>query len=147
MECMILNCLFIYDFFKNMLEMFNIEFKEVVINNFLDGIFYVCLICIKDGEIIEVDFCIFDVFVMVVCFDCLIYIYEFIFDVVGVVLEDEGDEDMGEFVEVEMFERKVSFFFYFVEDFCKMLDEVFSEENYEWAVEIWDEIDWCQQEL
>jgi bifunctional DNase/RNase len=118
----------------------------VVINNLLDGIFYARLICIKDGEIIEVDSRTSDAHAMAVRFDCPIYTYEFILDAAGVVLEDEGDEDMGEPAEADVPEKKASLSSYSVEDLRKMLDEVLSEENYERAAEIRDEIDRRQQE-
>lgn len=146
MERMTPNRPLTHDLFKNTLETFNIELKEVVINNLLDGIFYARLICIKDGEIVEVDSRTSDALAMAVRFDCPIYTYEFILDAAGVVLEDEGDEDMGEPAEAEMPERKASLSSYSVEDLRKMLDEVLSEENYERAAEIRDEIDRRQQE-
>lgn len=146
MERMTPNRPLTHDLFKNTLETFNIELKEVVINNLLDGIFYARLICIKDGEIIEVDSRTSDALAMAVRFDCPIYTYEFILDAAGVVLEDEGDEDMGEPAEAEVTEKKASLSSYSVDDLRKMLDEVLGEENYERAAEIRDEIDRRQQE-
>lgn len=146
MERMTPNRPLTHDLFKNTLETFNIELKEVVINNLLDGIFYARLICIKDGEIIEVDSRTSDALAMAVRFDCPIYTYEFILDAAGVVLEDEGDEDVGEPAEADVPEKKASLSSYSVEDLRKMLDEVLSEENYERAAEIRDEIDRRQQE-
>ena len=146
MERMTPNRPLTHDLFKNTLETFNIELKEVVINNLLDGIFYARLICIKDGEIIEVDSRTSDALAMAVRFDCPIYTYEFILDAAGVVLEDEGDEDMGEPAEADIPEKRASLSSYSVEDLRKMLDEVLSEENYERAAEIQDEIDRRQQE-
>ncbi|MEQ8707001.1 MAG: DUF151 domain-containing protein [Phaeodactylibacter sp.] len=146
MERMTPNRPLTHDLFKNTLETFNIELKEVVINNLLDGIFYARLICIKDGDIIEIDSRTSDALAMAVRFDCPIYTYEFILDAAGVVLEDEGDEDMGEPAEAEVPEKKASLSSYSVEDLRKMLDEVLNEENYERAAEIRDEIDRRQQE-
>lgn len=146
MERMTPNRPLTHDLFKNTLETFNIELKEVVINNLLDGIFYARLICIKDGEIIEVDSRTSDALAMAIRFDCPIYTYEFILDAAGVVLEDDGDEDMGEPAEADVPEKKASLSSYSVEDLRKMLDEVLNEENYERAAEIRDEIDRRQQE-
>ena len=44
-----------HDLFKNTLEQFDIELKEVVINNLLDGVFYAKLLFVKDGEEYEID--------------------------------------------------------------------------------------------
>ena len=42
-----------HDLFKNTLDAFDINLKEVVINNLLDGIFYAQLICEMDGNVIK----------------------------------------------------------------------------------------------
>ena len=141
MERMTPNRPLTHDLFKNTLETFNIELKEVVINNLLDGIFYARLICIKEGEIIEVDSRTSDALAMAVRFDCPIYTYEFILDAAGVILDDEDDEDTGAPAEAEVPAQKASLSSYSVEDLRKMLDEVLGEENYERAAEIRDEID------
>lgn len=148
MERMTPNRPLTHDLFKNTLETFNIELKEVVINNLLDGIFYARLICIKDGEIIEVDSRTSDALAMAVRFDCPIYTYEFILDAAGVVLEDEGGEEQGSgaTAEADVPEKKASLSSYSVEALRKMLDEVLNEENYERAAEIRDEIDRRQKE-
>ena len=92
MEKMTPNRPLTHDLFKNALETFTIELKEVVINNLLDGIFYARLVCLKDGELIEIDSRTSDALAMAVRFDCPIYTYEFILDAAGVVLEDpDGD--------------------------------------------------------
>lgn len=131
-----------HDLFKNTLEVFKIDLKEVVINNLLDGIFHARLICVKDGEIIEVDARTSDALAMAVRFDCPIYTYEFILDAAGVVLEDTEEE--GETVGASSGrprEEKASLSAYSVEELRQMLDEVLNEENYERAAEIRDEID------
>jgi bifunctional DNase/RNase len=85
MERMTPNRPLTHDLFKNA---FNIELKEVVINNLLDGIFYARLICLKDGEIVEIDSRTSDALAMAVRFNCPIYTFEFILDAAGVVLEE-----------------------------------------------------------
>jgi len=80
-----------HDLFKNALETFNIELREIVINNLLDGIFYAKLVCIKDGEILEVDSRTSDALALAVRFRCPIYTYEFILDAAGVALEEDKE--------------------------------------------------------
>ncbi|TXB59408.1 bifunctional nuclease family protein [Phaeodactylibacter luteus] len=146
MERMTPNRPLTHDLFKNTLDTFNIELKEVIINNLLDGIFYARLICIKDGEIIEIDSRTSDALAMAVRFNCPIFTYEFILDAAGVVLEDGEDEDgPAPDADAGVTEQKASLSAYTVEDLRKMLDEVLSEENYERAAEIRDEIDRRQQ--
>ncbi|HMQ46699.1 MAG TPA: DUF151 domain-containing protein [Saprospiraceae bacterium] len=142
MERMTPNRPLTHDLFKNTLETFNIDLKEVIINNLLDGIFYARLICIKDGELIEVDSRTSDALAMAVRFNCPIYTYEFILDAAGVVLEET--EEHPEAVKTEERQEKEkrtgSLSRYTIDALQKMLEEVLSEEDYERAAEIRDEI-------
>ncbi len=141
MERMTPNRPLTHDLFRNTLETFNIELREVVINNLLDGIFYARLICIKDGEIIEIDSRTSDALAMAVRFNCPIYTYEFILDAAGVVLEESEEEGEMEEAPASGGTEKASLSSYSVEELQRMLDEVLGEENYERAAEIRDEID------
>ena len=131
-----------HDLFKNTLDTFNIQLKEIIINNLLEGIFYARLICLKDGEIIEVDSRTSDALALAVRFKCPIYTYEFILDAAGVVLEetDEDDEEVMETTGSIEPQRGTSLSSYSVEDLNKMLQEVLADEDYERAAEIRDEI-------
>ena len=55
MERMTPNRPLTHDLFKKSLQTFDIEIKEVVINNLLDGIFYARLICQRGDDEIEID--------------------------------------------------------------------------------------------
>ena len=55
MERMTPNRPLTHDLFKNTLDTFDVELKEVVINNLLDGIFYAQLVCVRDGEEFVID--------------------------------------------------------------------------------------------
>lgn len=142
MERMTPNRPLTHDLFKNALETFNVELKEVVISNLLDGIFYARLVCIKEGgEIIEIDSRTSDALAMAVRFDCPIYTFEFILDAAGVVLEDTADdEEKTEEPEGEV-ERKKSLASYSIDALNTLLEDVLGEENYERAAEIRDEIE------
>ena len=140
MERMTPNRPLTHDLFKNALETFNIDLKEVIINNLLDGIFYARLICLKDGEVIEIDSRTSDALAMAVRFNCPIYTYEFILDAAGVVLEEQ-DEPAGATQEASTKNSKAaSLSSYSVEALSQMLAEVLDEEDYERAAEIRDEI-------
>ncbi len=142
MERMTPNRPLTHDLFKNTLETFNIDLKEVIINNLLDGIFYARLICLKDGELIEIDSRTSDALALAVRFNCPVYTYEFILDAAGVVLE-ETDEDDEEGVPVEEsagVPRGNALSSYSDDALQKLLEEVLAEENYERAAEIRDEL-------
>ncbi|MFK7932929.1 MAG: bifunctional nuclease domain-containing protein [Saprospiraceae bacterium] len=148
MERMAPNRPLTHDLFKNALETFEIELKEVIINNLLDGIFYARLICIKDGQLIEIDSRTSDALAMAVRFDCPIYTYEFILDAAGVVLE--GEENIEEEVEEEgkpsprrkkKSEQPASLNSYTVDQLNNLLEQVLEKEDYEQAAKIRDEME------
>jgi hypothetical protein len=131
-----------HDLFKNALETFNIELREIVINNLLDGIFYAKLVCIKDGEILEVDSRTSDALALAVRFRCPIYTYEFILDAAGVALEEDKESglEVHEQPKPEATRRKEPLSNYSMTELDQLLSEVLAEEDYERAAEIRDEI-------
>ncbi len=145
MERMVPNRPLTHDLFKNALDTFNVELREVVINNLLDGIFYARLVCVKNGEVFEIDSRTSDAIAMAVRFDCPIFTYDFILEAAGVVLEDqddEGAEGSGEqrpasapqVIDVSALET------YSAEALHSRLQEVLEAEDYETAAKIRDEL-------
>jgi uncharacterized protein len=139
-----------HDLFKNALETFDVELKEVVINNLLDGIFYARLVCMKEGKAVEIDSRTSDALALAVRFDCPIYTYEFILDAAGVILEDPEEEENAEAGTPEPKEtskrkkkkasKEATLASYSDEDLTQMLAEVLADEDYERAAEIRDEL-------
>jgi len=152
MEKMVPNRPLTHDLFKQSLEAFKIELKEIIINNLLDGIFYSKLICEREGEIIELDSRTSDAIALAVRFECPIYTYEFIIDTAGVELdenaneeiEEEDSDDIGKKPDIE---QKSSLNSYSLESLQNMLSQVLEEENYEKAAAIRDEIDKRKRDL
>lgn len=145
MERMTPNRPLTHDLFKNTLDTFNVQLQEVIISNLLDGIFYARLVCVKDGDLYEIDSRTSDALAMAVRFECPIYTYEFILDAAGVVLEEGvsgGDEPQPAIRERERRPavKTSSLSSYSIESLTKMLDDVLGEEDYERAAEIRDEI-------
>jgi len=132
-----------HDLFKNTLETFNIDLKEVIINNLLDGIFYARLVCVHNSEVIEIDSRTSDALALAVRFDCPIYTYEFILDAAGVTLEEE-EEDYAEMEPTPASSRgrrrKHSLTELSDDELNKLLEEVLEKENYEKAARIRDEL-------
>lgn len=143
MEGMTPNRPLTHDLFKNALSTFKIDLQEIVINNLLDGIFYARLVCLLDGEVVEIDSRTSDALAMAVRFQCPIYTYEFILDAAGIILEenDEPEEEETIFGEDKFTVSKSSLSSLSVDTLQKMLEEVLEEENYEKAAIIRDEID------
>lgn len=129
-----------HDLFKNALDTFQIELKEVLINNLLDGIFYARLVCERDGEVIEIDSRSSDALAMAARFGCPIYSFEFILDTAGVVLEEDENE-LESSDEDQPGVPSNALASYSIEALNRMLEEVLDEENYERAAQIRDEIE------
>lgn len=138
MERMIPNRPLTHDLFKNTLDTFDVELKEVIINNLLDGIFYAQLVCARDGEEFVIDSRTSDAIAMAVRFKSPIYTFDFIMEQAGVVLEDE---DQGEDAIVPKEEvDSNSFDQYSIKALNQMLDDVLEQEDYERAALIRDEL-------
>ncbi|MDX1941033.1 MAG: bifunctional nuclease domain-containing protein [Saprospiraceae bacterium] len=140
-----------HDLFKTTLDTFHVELKEIVINNLLDGIFYARLVCLKDGDLYEIDSRTSDALAMAVRYNCPIYTYEFILDAAGVVLEEAEDQaqpvrERRSGGSSSTVARGASLSTYSIEALTQMLEEVLGEENYERAAEIRDEINRRREE-
>ena len=134
-----------HDLFKNTLESFNIEIKEVIINNLLDGVFHARLICLQDGEEIEIDSRTSDAIAMAVRFGCPIFTYEFILEQAGVVLEEEAEEGESNPSSRKKRQRRKPaktppYSEQSEDELNALLDKVIGEEDYEKAAEIRDEL-------
>jgi bifunctional DNase/RNase len=89
LERMVPNRPLTHDLFKNAFDTFDIQLKEVIISNLLDGIFYARLVCMKNGELFEIDSRTSDAIAMAVRFECPIFTYDFILEAAGVILEEQ----------------------------------------------------------
>ncbi len=152
MEKMTPNRPLTHDLFKQTLEAFKVEIKEIIINNLLDGIFYARLICEREGEIIELDSRTSDAIALAVRFQCPIFTYEFILDTAGVELDESTQTDIDEESDDEMEEKpgknkQSALSTYSLESLQNMLLQVLEEENYEKAATIRDEIDKRKRDL
>lgn len=126
-----------HDLFKNVLEAFEINLQEVIVNNLVDGIFYAKLICLHEGEVVEIDSRTSDAIAMAVRFGCPIYTYEFILEAAGIPLEESETEEKEE---VKKPRKGAGFDQYSLDELEVMLNDVLESENYEKAAKIRDEI-------
>ncbi len=132
-----------HDLIKNILVAFEIELKEVIIDNLQDGIFFAKLICEKDGQEIDIDSRTSDA----VRFECPIYTYEFILESAGTILtdesvDDESSSDVDELAgELSAVASKDEWSKFSVEDLKAKLEEALASEDYEKAASIRDEIE------
>ncbi len=91
-----------HDLFKNFADAFEINVKEVIIYNLVEGIFYAKLICDNSSEEIEIDTRTSDAVALALRFEAPIYTYEFILSSAGIILEGDQDTDGGSTEQVEV---------------------------------------------
>lgn len=157
MERMAPNRPLTHDLFKNSLEKFEVDLKEIIINNLVEGVFYSLLICERHGEILEIDSRTSDAIAMAVRFQCPIYTYEEILEKAGVEIEDDESEEEESRPSARRRRRAKSgaaktatvkpdqLSSYSDKDLQSLLDETLANENYERAAEIRDEMNRREQ--
>jgi bifunctional DNase/RNase len=131
-----------HDLFKNFAATFNIQVKEVVIYNLVEGIFYSKLVCELNGEVTEIDARTSDAIAIGVRFKCPVYTFENILSSAGILLDETseiGDEALfSESEEIETPEDTISTVS--LEELENQLNQAIANEDYELASKIRDEI-------
>lgn len=130
-----------HDLFKNFATSFSITITEVIIYKLEEGIFYSKLVCIREGEVIEIDARTSDAIAIGVRFECPIYTYESILSSAGIILDDssmEEDEFMSEITDDEIQEDTIET--KSVEELETELNDAIANEEYELASKLRDEI-------
>ncbi len=128
-----------HDLFKNALDTFQVKLKEVIINNLLDGIFYARLVCLKDGELFEIDSRTSDAIAMAVRYDCPIFTYDFILEAAGVVLDEQDGGYASVSVTTPALDES-SFENWPADSLKSKLQESLDSEDYETAARVRDEL-------
>ena len=139
-----------HDLFKNFAERFDIIIKQVIIHKLVDGVFYSSLICERDKIEEIIDARTSDAIALALRFDAPIFTYKNILDKAGIYLkveskkqrEDETHEGvlMDELLDSSSDAPKENYAAKTLEDLHKLLEEAVSNEDYEKAARIRDEI-------
>ena len=149
-EKVVINRPLSHDLMKNIFTMFQINLKDVLIDNLQDGIFYSKLVCERDGQEVEVDSRTSDALALAVRFNCPIFTYEFILDSAGAIINEpdakEGSEEEEEESEtLETLNASISpqtdLSKLTIKDLNQKLGELLDKEDYEAAARIRDELD------
>jgi len=129
-----------HDLFRSLSHAFNIEVEEVLIYNLVEGIFFAKLITSMNGKTAEIDARTSDAVAVAVRFNCPIYSYEFILETAGVSGEEDPsmqlDEPDADIEHVESTTDETTS----IEELKRQLDIALSNEEYEKASQIRDEI-------
>ena len=142
-----------HDLFKNFADRFDIVVKQVIIHKLVDGVFYSSLICERDKIEEIIDARTSDAIALALRFQAPIFTYKNILDKAGIYLkvnpkkEDENQENedsilMDELVanELEPNEPRENLQGKTIEELQKLLEEAVTNEDYEKAAHIRDEI-------
>lgn len=140
-----------HDLFKNFSDRFAIVIKQVIIHKLVDGVFYSSLICERDGIEEIIDARTSDAIALALRFKAPIFTYKNILDKAGIYLKvnpnkDEEDNDsilmdelVAEEIETSAFAEDV-YKDKSLEELNTLLDEAVTNEDYEVAAKIRDEI-------
>jgi bifunctional DNase/RNase len=130
-----------HDLFKNFASTFNINVKEVVIYNLVEGIFYSKLICEQNEQIVEIDARTSDAIAIGIRFNCEIFTFETILSSAGILMEEsdmDANNDFDSDLEVE--EPQGTLASLTDEELENELNQAIQNEDYELASKIRDEI-------
>lgn len=137
-----------HDLFKTFAATFEINIKEVIIYNLVEGIFFAKLICKQGDKEVEIDARTSDAIALAVRFNCPVYTFEFILASAGIILDDEStdldfggqnkdDDEIAGLISEEdpndLSKKSVS-------DLEQLLNEAIDNEDYEKASLLRDEI-------
>lgn len=144
-----------HDLFKNFADRFQIVVKQVIIHKLVDGVFYSSIICERDGVEEIIDARTSDAIALALRFSAPIFTYKNILDKAGIFLkfstkdEEEKDDDSivvdeilqeGETVEIESGAESHGYREMSLEELHKELDKAVTNEDYEKAAKLRDEI-------
>jgi bifunctional DNase/RNase len=90
-----------HDLFKAFADIYRVEVKEIIINKFIEGIFYSVLVCDNGHQEVEIDSRTSDAVAIALRFNCPIYTYEQVMSVAGVIMDVEEELNAGEVEESE----------------------------------------------
>lgn len=137
-----------HDLFKNFAERFDVVVKQVIIHKLVDGVFYSSLICEHDRIEEIIDARTSDAVALALRFNAPIFTYKNILDKAGIYLNlasEESQQTEQESVQnpaksPQKADVKSDYSTFSLEDLHKQLDKAVSDEDYERAARIRDEI-------
>jgi len=130
-----------HDLFKNFAEHYNVFIKEVLIDKFMEGVFFAKLICMQGDTVSEIDARTSDAVALAIRFRCPIYTFENIMSEAGIVMEDKAEELQDQEEENQSDESTSGpYDTNTLEELEEMLQKAVEKEEYEKASQIRDEI-------
>lgn len=134
-----------HDLFKSVSDTLGVGLKEVIINDLVEGIFHAKLVMEQDGRTAEIDARSSDAIALALRFECPIYTFEFILSAAGLKVEEgeeaaeeEKEKKPGRTRKSKASDKPISA--RTVEELNQLLKEALSNEDYELASKLRDEI-------
>ena len=140
-----------HDLFKTFSDRFQIVITQVIIHKLVDGVFFSSLVCEKDGKEEIIDTRTSDAIAIAVRFQAPIYTYENILDKAGIYLKPEDElaiseeeavnQEIEEEIENVFKDKTTDLSKLSTKELNKQLDAAVTNEDYELAAKLRDEID------
>lgn len=131
-----------HDLFRNLSLAFDINISEVIIYKLEEGIFYSKLVCEMNGQETRIDSRTSDAVALAIRFKCPIYTSGDILEKAGIVMDSEEDENLesAETISEPGGKADTEFDKYTEKELMDMLNDAVTNENYERASKIRDEL-------
>lgn len=130
-----------HDLFRTFAQSFHIDIQEVIIYNFVDGVFYGKIICSDGKEEIDIDCRPSDAIALAVRFKCPIYTHEFILNAAAFEKNESGDGIKPSFGKgTDDLSPSSDYADLTIEELEETLNEALENEDYEQATLIRDEL-------
>jgi len=141
-----------HDLFKNFSDRFDIIVKQVIIHKLVDGVFYASLICESNGKEEIIDARTSDAIALALRFSAPIFTYKNILEKAGIILKINPEEDLEKNDDALVFEEAPTdtseknideqndYKNLSLAELEDLLQKAVSDENYEIAAKIRDEI-------
>jgi len=131
-----------HDLFKTFGEKYNITIEKVIIHTLIEGIFHASFHCKNTvtGEEEKIDARTSDAIALAIRYSCPIFTYEDIIQRAGIIINNINEEVDLEKEEDKKLQQEESIKSYSIEKLKIMLDKAITEEDYEAASKLRDEI-------
>lgn len=135
-----------HDLFKTFAERYAIHVRYVVIHKLIDGVFFSNILFVqKDGEEELIDARTSDAIALAIRFGAPIYTYQNIVDKAGIYFKTNSVETQDDDIELLITDADTQsvhnpYDRYSKEELLQMLEEAVSQEDYQKAIELRDEI-------
>jgi len=134
-----------HDLFKSFADRYQIIVKQVIIHKLVDGVFYSSIICERDKIEEIIDARTSDAIALALRFNAPIFTYKNILDKAGIYLnlpakEDDPEDVLNEDIVFEEQEQTSNLSHQTIQELNDLLQEAVTNEDYEAAAKIRDEI-------